>query len=469
MHGAPDMKKEPDNPTQRHVVIIGAGLSGLALSWRLHKAGMRVTVLESSDRVGGVIRSERVDGFLCEWGPNSMLVKSKTAEAFVDEIGLTPSIVEANPAADKRYLVKRGRPVALPMSAMQAIGTPLYSLGAKFRLLAEPFIRVSGLEDESVASYVSRRMGHEFLDYGIDPLVSGIWAGDPDRLSIRHAFPKVWNLEASYGSMIGGAIKLSRENKKNGVERYKSRLIAFRDGIEMLPRTLATDAAEIVTSARITGISRNDDGWQVGWDVDGETQQVACDALVISTPAFNVPSLPWDQSLADSIGKLPEVYHPPVTTLVMGYPRERVGHPLDGFGMLIPHAEKRRSLGAIFSTTCFPGRAPDGHVSLMVFLGGATMPDCASEDLGESVGLATAELSDLLGLEGDPVFAKQAYWPLAIPQYNVGYGDFLSQLTGVETNNPGLYFCANYRGGPGLSDVLDSTLAMSQRIVDSSD
>ena len=458
-----------DHADSQHVIVLGAGLSGLTLAWRLSKTGVRVTVLEKSDRVGGVIQSERIDGFLCERGPNSMLVKSATAEGFLDEIGLSSEIIESNPVADKRYLVKNGRPVAMPMSAMSAIGTPLYSMRGKLRLLAEPFIKAAPADgDESVASFVTRRMGHEFLDYGIDALVSGIWAGDPDQLSIRYAFPKVWNLEAQYGSMIGGALKLSRQRRKSGEKRYKSRLIAFRDGIAKLPQTLAeTSAARIVTSASLTSISRCDDKWTVSWRQPGGEISETCSELIVSTPAFGVADLPWESSLATTLGSFPDLYHPPVTTLVLGYRREQVGHPLDGFGMLIPHAENRRVLGAIFSSTCFPDRAPDGHVSLLIFIGGTTMPECASDDKERSIALATKELGDLLQLEGKPVFSEQTYHRQAIPQYNVGYGDFLARLEQLEKENSGLFFCANYRGGPGLSDVLDSSLAMGQRILDS--
>jgi oxygen-dependent protoporphyrinogen oxidase len=456
-----------DQANSRHMIVLGAGLSGLALAWRLSKAGIRVTVVEKSDHVGGVIQSRRIDGYLCERGPNSMLVKSASAENFVDEIGLSSDIIESNPIADRRYLVKNGRPVAMPMSALSAITTPLYSMRAKLRLLVEPFIKAADADgDESIASFVTRRMGHEFLDYGIDALVSGIWAGDPDQLSIRYAFPKVWNLEARFGSMIGGALKLSRERRKSGEKGYKSRLIAFKDGIEMLPQTLArTSSAKIVTNANLTSISRSADNWTVRWQqADGETSET-CSDLVVSTPAFDVPGLPWESTLAAKLGSFSDLYHPPVTTLVLGYRREQVGHPLDGFGMLIPHAEDRRVLGAIFSSTCFPDRAPDDHVSLMIFIGGTTMPECASDDKERSVALATEELGDLLRLKGDPVFSQQTYHRRAIPQYNVGYGEFLAHLGHLEEDHPGLFFCANYRGGPGLSDVLDSSLAMSRRIL----
>jgi oxygen-dependent protoporphyrinogen oxidase len=444
-------------PTPR-VAVVGAGLSGLGVAWRLGATGAEVTVLEREPRLGGVVRSERHDGFLCEAGPNSMLLKSATAEAFVNEIGLSDEIVEANPVSDKRFLVKGGRVVAMPMSLMGGITTPLYTLGGKLRLVAEPFIKPAAADlDESVASFVSRRMGRQFLDYGIAALVSGIYAGDPERLSIRHAFPKVWNLEANYGSLIRGAFGVARDRKKRGEKPYKSRMIAFEDGIETLTRRLADTAqASCRTGVTLERIARDGDGWRLQWrDAGGHAEQ-RFDRVVISVPGYAYRTLPWESALAERVAALPELYYPPVTTLVLGYRREQVSHPLDGFGVLVPLVERRRVLGAIFSSTIFPNRAPDGHVSLMIFMGGATMPDSALAEQDRAVELATRELGDLLGLTGAPVFARATHWPRAIPQYNVGHGKLLSDINRLEQDWPGLYFCANHIGGPGLSDVLDS-------------
>jgi oxygen-dependent protoporphyrinogen oxidase len=451
----------------RKITIIGAGLSGLATGWRLAQDGAEVTILERSDSTGGVIRSERVDGFLCEAAPNSMLIKSATAESFLYELGLRDEIVDSNPVADKRFLVKNGRVVPLPMSPMGGVKTPLYSLRAKFRLLAEPFIRKSGLQDESVASFVTRRMGREFLDYGIASLVSGIYAGDPEKLSMRHAFPKVWNLEDRYGSLIGGAVKLGRERKRTGETPYKSRMIAFRDGIQTLTRRLTdTSQARVVTAAQINAIEHSDGHWTLRWRSAGSDHEARSDALVVSVGETDLRGLPWPPDLADRLDAVPRLEYPPVTTLVLGFRCEQVTHALDGFGMLIPLKERRRILGAIFSSTIFPDRAPDGHVSLMIFMGGATMPDAAKASLEDAVSLARGELADLLGISGEPVFAKSVHWPLAIPQYNVGHGDFLAALESIERDRSGLAFCANYRGGPGLSDCLDSALRTASGILD---
>jgi oxygen-dependent protoporphyrinogen oxidase len=448
------------------VVVIGAGLSGLSTAWLLDRAGARVTVLEKTPRTGGAVVTDRVDGFLVEGGPNSMMLKTATAEGFVERIGLRDAIVPANPDATKRFLVKNGQVVAMPTSGMAAIKTPLYSWRAKLRLLKEPFVKPAPAElDESVASFVSRRMGREFLDYGIAALVSGIYAGDPEALSIRYAFPKVWNLEARYGSLIGGGLKLSRERRRSGEKSYKSQLISFADGMETLTRRLTdTTGAAIHTEATITGIEKAHSGWRIDWTGPDGPVRTHADALVVSVPGNEVANLPWPGDLAAASAGLPALRFPPVTTLALGYRRDQIAHPLDGFGMLIPFLEKRRVLGAIFSSTLFPGRAPDGCASIMIFLGGSKMPEYAHQELDDAVALAQGELKDLLGINGAPIFARHRYWPMAIPQYNVGHGEFLAALGKMESGSAGLHFCANYRGGPGLSDCLDSALGISERV-----
>jgi oxygen-dependent protoporphyrinogen oxidase len=452
---------------QRKVAVIGGGLCGLATAWRLGNAGADVTLLEKSDRVGGVIRSTLKDGFLCEAGPNSMLLKSQGAEDFLGDLGLREEILDANPLASKRFLVRNGRVLPLPMSLTGGITTPLYTPGAKLRLLAEPFIRAAPADqDQSVAGFVTRRMGRQFLDYGIAALVSGIYAGDPEQLSIRYAFPKVWNLEASYGSLIGGAIKLRRERKRSGEIVYKPRMMSFPDGIETLTRRLAaTASARLHTEAALLSIDRRQEHWSVRWREPSGERSGQFDDLIVSVPAHAHQQLPWPDAIAAEISQVPSLYYPPVTTLVLGYRRDQIEHPLDGFGMLIPLVEKRRVLGAIFSSTLFPGRAPAGHVALMIFMGGATMPDCAADSESEAARLATGQLADLLGIREAPVFTSATHWPVAIPQYNVGHGEFLASLDQLEQRWKGLHFCANYRGGPGLSDCLDSARATAEKVL----
>ncbi len=450
----------------RPVVILGAGLTGLSLAAALKRAGQPVRVLEASLRPGGVIRSMRREGFLVEESANSMMIKAPEVERFIRDSGLEKVLVDANPVANKRFLMRRGKVLAMPMSIMDGIRTPLYTTGAKLRLLKEPFVPAPAPDrDESVADFVSRRMGREFLDYGIAALVSGIFAGDPERLSLRYAFPKVWNLEARYGSLIGGAVKLMRERKREGTTAYKSRVVSFRDGLQTLTDTLAGELGEdLVLGAECHGIRPVDGGWKVAHGSPEGDREVTASRLVPAVPLAALTALPWPDEIARRLADIPIPPHPAVTTLSLGYRKSQVSHPMDGFGLLAPLVEGRRILGAIFSSTLFPGRAPRNHVLFMVFMGGATRPELAREDPAEAVEIATRELSDMFGIRGEPVFFHHTHWPRAIPQYNVGHGDFLAGLEALENRWEGLHIAGNFRGGPGCSDCIASALALAQKL-----
>lgn len=445
--------------TRWDAIVVGAGLTGLAIAHRLGRGGKKILVLESSRRIGGVIHSERIDGYLCEAGPSSMLVKSPEVRQWLDELGLQDRLVAANPKADKRFLVRRGKLLAMPASPLAAIATPLYSWPAKLRLLAEPFIGKSTLDDESVASFVRRRMGWEFLDYGISALVSGIFAGDPERLSLRHAFPKVWNLEQNYGSLIGGSLKLRRERKRKGIPAFKSQLLSFKGGLEELPIALADKGSfEVATAAQIVAIHRHDSNWLV----DVADKRLKAAECIITCPLDAYGALPVEENLGVALSRLPIIPHPPLSTLVMGFDRSQISHPLDGFGGLFPFREQRFCLGAIFSSTLFPGRAPADKVCLMAFIGGQTQPDHATLPMAELLHSAVEDLRPLLGIVGMPEFHRHTFWPAAIPQYDLGHQQLLDAIAGIESEFPGLHIHGNFRGGPGLNDRLLQALSFDR-------
>lgn len=437
-------------------IVIGGGVTGLAAGRLLAQKGERVHLIEREPRLGGAVRSYREAGYLCEAGPNSMLVKSQAVWEFIESLGLKADLVEANQASNKRFLVKRGRMVPLPQSLLGGVTTPLYNPLEKLRLLKEPFVGKSQLEDESVTSFVSRRMGPAFLEYGISALVSGIFAGNPDQLSLRHGFPKVWNLEQRYGSLIGGAVKLKRERKRTGEIPFKSRMISFREGLGQLVEALAAhDKFRVSLGVEVSSLERADDGqWEV---LVGDTlYRSSC--VVVTVPLSGLRQLPWDSTLQSRVDGIPQIDHPPLSTLVLGYDRSRVKHPLDGFGVLIPRLEKRFCLGCIFSSTLFPGRAPDGKVSLMCFIGGVQQPRNGQLPTARLIDAVVEDLRPLLGLSGAPEFHSHTYWPAAIPQYNVGHHHFIETLESTEAAFPGLHLLGNFRGGPGLNDCLQSAL-----------
>lgn len=451
---------------QLDCVVVGGGISGLTVATCLADSGQKVRLIESGDRVGGALCSVRRDGFLAEEGPNSILVKDATVWHWLENLQLGSELCMASPEARFRFLVRNGRVHALPYSPLSAIRTPLYRFSEKLRVLAEPFIRPTTAKDESVTRFVSRRLGPAFLEYGIAALVSGIYAGNPDELSMRHAFPKVWNLEQKYKSLIRGAFGIRRDRKRQGIRPFQSRMISFRDGLESLPRHLAARARfSIETQTSMEELHWDD--LEQSWRIRTRgAQEKACLArnCILAVPANRLRNLPLRRTGSAELTSLPVPSFPPVSTLTLGFPRTSVGHPLNGFGVLCPRKEKRFCLGVIFSSTLFPERAPADHVTLMAFIGGALQRENASLGTEELVRHAMQDLRPLLGISGDPVFVHHRYWPEAIPQYNLGFEAWLTALESVESTFPNLYFTGNYRNGPGLNDCIQSAIELAARL-----
>ena len=444
-----------------NICIIGAGISGLATAWRLQQAGHHCTVLEASDCVGGAIHSIRTAGYLAEEGPNSIQLGSRAVEDFLISIpGLAAQMIEAQPAANKRYIVRAGQAHAVPMGPLAAITTPLWSLAAKLRVLREPFIpAIAPDTEESVADFVRRRLGEELYQYAINPLVGGIYAGQPACLSLRYGFPKLYALEQTHGSLIRGALAKMRAARRATEPRFRKRIISFKSGLDTLPRALA-DAlgASVHSGASIQSIERAKPASH--GPSHGMASDKALTELLITVPAHRLTALPFtDDSLRDALEALPTIDYPPVSVLSLGYPRAHVRHPLDGFGVLVPECEQRKILGVLFPSSVFAERAPDDAVLLTVFVGGERNPDIATDQTDTLLHRVLPELQALLGVDGAPSFVHHKHWPRAIPQYKLGYGTTLDALAAIEARHPGLQLAGNYRSGISLTYCLEAAIA----------
>ena len=444
----------PNETTVLPVAVLGGGITGLTAAWHLHQAQVPVTVFEASPTPGGVIISTRHEGWLQESGPNSMLEGSAEVSALIDAVGLKPRRLYADDSAKNRYVMRDGKLVAMPTSPMAFVMTKLFSIRAKLALLGEPWRAKSPADlEESVGDFVKRRLGREFLDYAINPFVGGVYAGDPCKLSVTHGFPKLHALEQTYGSLIRGALK-----RRNTSGAPKGRIISFPEGLNELPQALATAlGAAVRFSQRVTTVRRVDQHWAITSVKDGATvtekfSSVVCALPAAALAAIEFAAVPGSERLAELL----EIEHPSVTSVFVGYRREQVAHPLDGFGLLVPEVEQRRMLGVLFSSALFPNRAPEGHVALTVFIGGVRAPELAALDDDALRKLLREELGELLGVKGEPVYFSVVRWPRAIPQYTLGYARFKDIFTAVEAAAPGLYFGGNARDGISLANCIES-------------
>jgi len=455
---SPTKPLAPKHP--KTVAVLGAGITGLVAAHRLAKRGLQVRVFEKSDRVGGVIGTECNDNecgtWLIERGPNSLLDSGPAGAALrtlISELGLESEIVTASPLAKNRYLVRNGRPLAVPTSPIGLARSPLLSASATWSILRELFRQPPKPPREgelSLAELIREHFCQEIVDYVLNPFVSGVYAGDPEKLSAQHAFPALWKAERTHGSLLRAQLSGARESRRRGEPR--PRLLSFRLGLQTLTdalaRSLPPDTLRLGTPARAIHLNANGT-----WVIETDTGVESVDAVVCALPAPALAALRIGENVP--LASLAQIKHPPVSTLFLGYRRDQVAHPLDGFGMLVPAVEKLPLLGVIFSSTLFPNRAPEGYVALNVMIGGArlaglpsrTAEGRAANERRATMAAVTDCLLQLLGVRGEPVFIRHGHFAQAIPQYNLGYEQHLAAMADCEAHCPGLFIGGQCRDG----------------------
>jgi len=448
------------------VLIIGGGISGLTVAYWLQKNGLDVTLFEKDMRPGGSIRTEKEEGYLIECGPNSTLDIYKEVDDLCNELGIINEKIFTNSGTKNRYVIRDGRLRPLPTGPFQFLTTDLWSIKGKIRLFGEPFVsKYNSASDESIADFVRRRTGQEFLDYAIDPFVTGVFAGDPTRLSIKSCFPKMYSLEKEYGSLVKGA--MFGRKKKEGPKR-KMRLVSFRDGLQTIPDTISKALGDrFIKGCSITSVKRTGDEFEVTSEKNRVSMTFRTNKVVIATPAWVTANIIHPISeLAASY--LMDIEYIPVAIVFTGFNKKSITRNLDGFGFLIPSKESKlrgyNLLGSIWSSVIFQGRAPEDMVAFTNMLGGARDTEILEYKDPELIDMTLKDLKNILNIEDKPEFIRIIRQPRAIPQYTLGHQERINTIKMELINIPGLYLAGNYINGVSVGHCIAEATKLAKKI-----
>ncbi|MDR3620888.1 MAG: protoporphyrinogen oxidase [Paludisphaera borealis] len=479
------LERSSGSKTTDRVVVIGGGLSGLVAAHRIHESAkqlrrpVEVVVLEAKDRVGGVIRTDRRDGFTLEGGPDSFITNKPWALDLCRRLNLEDQLIETDSAHRRSFVVRNGRLAPVPEGfvlmaphrLLPILTTPILSWRGKLRLLAEIMIpRRDSDAEESLASFVRRRFGREALERLVQPLVGGIYTGDPGNLSLKATLPQFLSMEKQHGSLIraawrqrGSAETRPREKESSGA-RY-GMFVSLADGMDVLPRTLAASLGDgaIQTGRPVRRISRRGD--RAGWVVELlNGPPIEADAVIATTEAHATARMldGLDPSLALQLRAIP--YASSIIVNV-AYRRDQVKHPLDGFGVVVPAVESRSILAASFLNVKFPSRAPAGSALIRVFIGGATQPDLFDLDDDAIREIVARELGDLIGVRDEPLFLEIGRHPRAMPQYVLGHLERVEAIRRKAAKHPNLFLTGIAFDGVGIPDCVHAAETTADAVV----
>ncbi len=448
------------------VVVIGGGMSGLSLG--LYLKGMRpeweTLVLEADERPGGKAWTVEEDGFLIERGVNGILDNKPSTLDMAKSLGVPP--LKSFDASRRRFVVKDSRLVKLPESPGEFLKTRLLSPFGKLRVIAEYLVPQGDLSrDESLAEFATRRLGKEAFERLIDPMATGIYAGDPTRLSLQACFPRIYELERDYGGLLKAMFALKKAARKEGKEGPGAgpggTLMSFDHGMSQLADATARALDKSLKLASpVEKLEREGDGWSVHIR-NGETIQAT--HVVLACPAPQAASLL--QGVSPEAAELAAgIYYPPVAVVALGVRERAVETSLNGFGFLCPGRERRKILGCLWDSSIFKGRAPEGYALLRVLVGGARAPQLVSLSDEELLHVVLKDLKDLMGLKASPDFVSIFRWEKAIPQYQVGHLDLIDRLMNLLKPMNGIYVRCNWVGGVSLNDCIANSKALAEEI-----
>jgi len=460
----------------KKAIIVGGGISGLATAYYLqrkaylHDIELDVKVLEKERRPGGKIRSIKDQDYLCEWGPNGFLDSKPQTLDLCEELGVSGQLLRSNDNARKRYIFSNGILHRLPENGPSFFASKLISWPGKLRLAMEPFASgcPSGV-DETLAAFGRRRLGKEALQKLIAPMVSGIFAGDPETMSLKSCFPRIAELESEYGGLVMAMVLLARKKRR---ERAAGKVVSsaagpggvltsFRGGIQELTDSLASSLGQgvVETDQDVLEIIP---GKSVPYRVRTGTGEIDADIVIVAAPSYAAAAM-VKVAQPDIAEILEEIPYSSMTVVCFGYERERIEHNLDGFGYLIPKEEGMATLGTLWDSSIFENRAPEGHILLRSMVGGACFPEYLELPDDEVIERVRQDLKKSMGIDASPSFVRIFRHEKAIPQYTVGHGARLKALEERQGSSPGLILTGNSYRGVGLNDCVAAAVRAAEQ------
>jgi len=445
------------------VAILGAGVTGMCAAHYLSELLGResVLVLEASHAPGGTTRTETIDGFRLDWGPNGFLDREPLTLKWVDDMGLADSLVRSNDAAAKRFILKNGNLIEIkPPPAF--LVSPLLSVPGRMRLLCEPFIpQKSDNAPETIWNFAARRIGREAADTLVACMVSGVFGGDAKQLSLEHCFPRMAAMEKEYGTLFKALMSKRRANKSASAMGPSGVLTSFRDGIGFLPAHVAEQlGARVLFGNGAQRITRENAEYRIE-TTNGDT--VDAQYVIVAMPTYAAADAlgEFDAPVAKVLASIP---YADIAVICTGYSRDQIAHDVNGFGFLVPRSEGKRMLGCLWTSSIFPHEAPDGSVLLRTMIGGATDPDAVRLSDSELLEIVNREVHPLMRINGAPKLTRIFRHVRGIPQYLLNHGENLDAIAAAEQRHPGLYFAGNAYRGVGLNDCVVSAVRVVERL-----
>ena len=452
--------------TNPEVVIIGAGLTGLTMALYLKKAGINFLIIDKSAKTGGVIQTISERGFVYETGPNTGVVSHPEMTELFEDLAGKCTIEIADPSAKRRLIWKDSQWNALPSGLWSAITTPLFTWYDKFRILGEPFRSKGTNPNETLAELVERRLGKSFLDYAIDPFISGIYAGDPNKLVTRYALPKLWKLEQDYGSFIRGAMKKAKLSKSERDKKATREVFSAKGGLSRLIEAMTESIGpeNMILSVENTLVKPTENGFQLQITTPEQLISIKTKHLVTTCGGYALADLlPFLNE--EEIAPFNELKYAAVTQVLLGFEKWK-GMSLKAFGGLVPGMENKNILGVLFTSSFFEGRAPKGGALLSVFMGGTKRPEIAAMDNCEIESLLNKDLPRMLSNRSlSPDMTRILRYPKAIPQYTESTGRRYEMIERLDQKYPGLILAGNIRDGIGMADRVKQGRTIADELI----